>query len=138
MNAAADTITETLQQHKYLTDKELLSIFSLRDIGFCDQDVCCRIKFPERVKLDTIYYLKANERQVLMLYVRDKWKQLKGKVLGGEFSGDDFPKGFRTLLREHLESEITFMEADIESMQDDIAAAEAKCEEYDNILISLE
>lgn len=137
MNPAADKIAETLRQHKYLTDKELLSIFALRDIGFCDRDVCCRIKFPERVNLDTIYYMKENEKAVLVLYVRDKWKKLKGMVLDGEFSGDDFPKGFRTLLRNHLESEVTFIEADIDSMQDDIADAEAKCEEYENVLISL-
>lgn len=137
MNPAATRLAETLRKHKYLTDKELLSIFALRDIGFCDRDVCCRIRFPKRVKLDTIYYLKSNERQVLMLYVRDKWKKLKGKVMGGEFSGDDFPKGFRTLLQEHLENEITFLEADIESMQDDIADAEAKCEEYENVFNSL-
>lgn len=137
MNPAADKLAETLRQHKYLTDKELLALPALRNIGFCDRDVCCRIRFPKRVKLDTIYYLKANERQVLLLYVRDKWKKIKGKVMGGEFSGDDFPKGFRTLLREHLASEVTFMEADIESMQDDIAAAEAKCNEYENVLLSL-
>ena len=137
MTSAADKIAETLQQHKYLTGEELLSIFSLRDIGFCDRDVCCRIKFPKRVKLDTIYYLKANEKKVLMLYVRDKWKKIKGKVMGGEFSGDDFPQGFRTLLKNHLESEMTFVEADIGSMQDDIAVAEAKCEEYENLLRSL-
>lgn len=134
---AADKITEALRQYRYLTDKELLALPALRNLDFCDQDVCCRILFPKRVKLDTIYYLKENERQVLMLYVRDKWKKIKGRVLGGEFSGDDFPKGFRTLLRNHLESEITFMEADIESMQDDISDAEAKCEEYENVFISL-
>ena len=137
MNLAADKITETLRKHKYLTGKELLSIFALRDIGFCDRDVCCRILFPERVHLDTIYYLKANEKRVLERYIRDHWKMIKGKVLGGEFSGDDFPRGFRTALREHLESDITFLEADIGSMQDDIAAAEAKCEDYEAVLYSL-
>lgn len=134
---AADKLTEALRQHKYLTDRELLALPALRNIGFCDRDVCCRIRFPKRVKLDTIYYLKANERQVMVLYIRDNWKTLRGKVLGGEFSGADFPKGFRTLLRTHLASEITFMEVDIGSMQDDIADAEAKCEEYENILLSL-
>ncbi|OEU74060.1 MAG: hypothetical protein BA864_06940 [Desulfuromonadales bacterium C00003093] len=137
MNPAADKITETLRAHKYLTGKELLSIFALRDIGFCDQDVCCRIRFPKRVKLDTIYYLKTNEKQVLERYIHDKWKIIKGKVLGGEFSGDDFPSGFRTLLQDHLESDITFLEADIGSMQDDIADAEAKCEDYEAVLGSL-
>lgn len=137
MNAAAEKIAEVLRQHKYLTAKELLSIFSLRDLEFGDQDVCRRIWFPRRVKLDAIYYLKANEKQVLMLYIRDKWTQIKGRVLDGEFSGDDFPRGFRSLLRDHLESEITFLEADIGSMQDDIAVAEDKCKEYEDVLLSL-
>lgn len=137
MNAAATKIEETLAAHRYLTDKELLSIFALRDIPFCDQDVCRRIRFPKRVRLDTIYYLKANEKQVLMLYIRDKWTRIKGRVLDGEFSGDDFPRGFRSLLRDHLESEITFLEADIGSMEDDIAVAEDKCKEYEDVLQSL-
>jgi hypothetical protein len=137
LNAAAEKIAEVLRQHKYLTAKELLSIFSLRDLEFSDQDVCRRIRFPRRVRLDTIYYLKANEKQVLMLYVRDKWTRIRGRVLDGEFSGDDFPRGFRTLLRNHLESEITFLEADIGSMEDDIAVATDKCEEYDTVLRSL-
>lgn len=137
MTSATDTLTEILQQHRYLTGKELLALPALRNLDFCDRDVCCRIRFPKRVQLDTIYYLKVNERQVLILYIRDKWKKIKGKVMGGEFSGDDFPKGFRTLLREHLESATTFMEADIESMRDDIADAEAKCEEYEDVLRSL-
>jgi len=135
---AATKITEVLRQHKYyLTGKELLSIFALRDIGFCDRDVCCRIKFPKRVKLDTIYYLKANEKRVLAAYITDTWKRIKPKVLDGEFSGDDFPRGFRELLRDHLESEITFLEADIDSMQDDIADAEATAEEYEAVFNSL-
>ena len=137
MTPAADTITETLRKHKYLTGKELLSIFALRDIGFCDRDVCCRIRFPKRVNLGTIYYLKANEKWVLERYIRDHWKLIKGKVLGGEFSGDDFPSGFRTALRERLDHDITFLEADIGSMQDDIASAESKCEEYEAVLYSL-
>ena len=137
MNPAAVKIAETLQQHKYLTGAELLSIFSLRDLEFGDQDVCRRIRFPRRGKLDTIYYLKANEKQVLRLYVRDKWRKIRTKVLGGEFSGDDFPRGFRMLLRNHIESEITFLEADIDSLRDDIAVTEDKCEEYENVLLSL-
>lgn len=136
MNAATK-IAETLRQHKYLTAKELLSIFSLRDLEFSDQDVCRRIRFPRRVKLDTIYYLKADERQVLMLYIRDKWTRIRGRVLGGEFSGDDFPRGFRTLLKDHLKREITFLAADIDSMEDDIAVARDKCEEYEDVLLSL-
>jgi hypothetical protein len=137
MNPATDKIAEALRTHKYLTGKELLSIFALRDIGFCDRDMCCRIRFPTRVKLDTIYYLKENEKRVLERYIHDKWKMIRGKVLGGEFSGDDFPRGFRTALRERLEQDITFLEADIGSMQDDIADAEAKCEDYEAVLCSL-
>lgn len=137
MNSAATKLAETLQQHKYLTGADLLSIFALRDLEFGDQDVCRRIRFPRRVKLNTIYYLKANEKHVLRLYVRDNWKTIKGKVLAGEFSGDDFPRGFRTLLRNHIESEITFLEADIDSLQDDIAVAEDRCREYDDVLLSL-
>lgn len=137
MNAAAAKITENLKQHRYLTGKELLSIFALRDIGFCDRDVCCRIRFPKRVKLDTIYYLKAHEKRVLTMYITDKWKKIKPKVMGGEFSGDDFPRGFRTLLRNHIQGEIDFLEADIGSMQDDIADAEAKIDEYEDVLRSL-
>ena len=137
MNPAADTITETLREHNYLTGPELLALPGLRDIGLCDRDVCCRIQFPKRVKLDTIYYLKENEKRVLVRYIHDKWKTIRGKVLGGEFSGDDFPRGFRAALWDRLESDITFLEADIDSMQDDIANAEAKCKEYEDVLRSL-
>ena len=137
MNAADDKIIETLRQHKYLSAKELLTILSLHDIGFCDRDVCCRLRFPQRVRLGTIYYLKANEKRVLATYIRDHWVRIRAMAFDGELSGDDFPRGFLAALRHRLEQDINFLESDIDSLQEELAEAEAKCEDYEAVLHSL-
>ena len=137
MNAAAAKIAETLKNHTYFTGKELLSIFALRDIGLCDQDVCCRIRFPKRTKLGTLYFLEANEKGVLSAYITDKWGTLKAMALDGEFSRADFPRRFRSILRDHLDREMAYLEGEIGSLQDEIASAEATIEEYDMVLTAL-
>ena len=137
MNTSSIRIREVLRQHKYITSAELLSIHSLRDLPFGDQDVCRRIRFPRAAKLDTIYFLKENKEAVLAAYIRDKWTRIRSNVLGGVFLGDGFSPLFLKVLQEHVDHEITFLEADIGSMEDDISDAQDKIDMYENVSLSL-
>jgi len=137
MNTSSIRIKEVLRQRKYLTSAELLSIFSLRDIPFGDQDVCRRIRFPRAAKLATIYFLEKNEKTVLTAYIRDKWTRIRSNVLDGVFLGDGFSPLFLKVLQEHVDREITFLEADIGSMEDDISDAQDKIDMYEDVSLSL-
>lgn len=130
-------LTATLEKHGYLTGKELSSIFALRDLPFADQDVCRRIRFPHSAGLDTLYFLKEKEEKILTRYVRENWTHIKRKVMAGEFSGGGFSPLFLKVLQEHVDHRITFLEADIGSMEDDIADAQNKIDDYENVSISL-
>ncbi len=129
MNAASDQVVSALE-HSPLTASELHRMLSYRE--FCDCDVCERIIFRTKTSLKNVYYLKANKKNALRLYIQSNWKTIKGMLLGGESGA--FPPTLAKAIDEHINDKINFLEADLGVLQDETEDVEAKIEEYENLV----
>ena len=128
MNAAADQVVTALEKTPLTTD-ELRRRLPYKE--FCDTDVCERVIFRTKTPLKNVYYLKANKKNGLRLYIQANWKTIKGMILSGE-SGV-FPPTLAKAIDEHISDKINFLEADLGSLQDDIDDIEAEIEEYEKL-----
>jgi len=54
--------------------------------------------------------------------------------VGGDF--ELFPRTLAKAINKHIKRNISFLEADLGSLQDDVAEIEAKIEEFDSLQIS--
>lgn len=128
MNAAAEQVMTALEKTPYTAD-DLKRMLSYRE--FCDCDVCERIIFRTKTSLKNVYYLKANKKNALRLYIQANWKTIKGMILSGE-SGS-FPPTLAKTINEHIQNTIYSLEADLGAAQDEVEGAEAKIEEYESL-----
>lgn len=128
MNAAAEQVITALEKTPH-TASELRRILSYRE--FCDCDVCERIIFRTKLPLKNMYYLKANEKKALYLYVQANWLTIREMILSGE-SGS-FPPTLAKAIDKHLDNKLTSLEADLGALQDGIEDVESEIEEYENL-----
>jgi len=128
MNAASAQVVTALG-HSPATTDDLERMLSYT--GFCDCDVCERVIFRTKTPLKNVYYLKANKKNALRLYIQANWKTIEGMILSGE-SGL-FPPTLAKAIDEHINDKVIFLEADLGSLQDDIDDVEANIEKYENL-----
>lgn len=128
MNAASEQVMVALEKTPYTAD-DLKRMLSYKE--FCDCDVCERILFRTKTPLKNVYYLKANKKKALQLYIQANWKTIRGMILSGE-SGS-FPPILAKAIDEHIQNTINFLEADLGAAQDEVEDVEAKIEEYESL-----
>lgn len=129
MNAATEQVMAALEKTPYTAD-DLKRMLSYKE--FCDRDVCERILFRTKTPLKNVYYLKANKKKALQLYIQANWKTIRGMILSGE--SNSFPTTLAKAINEHIRSMIIYLEADLGVLQDETEDVEAKIEEYENLV----
>ena len=128
LNAAAEQVITALGNTALSAD-ELKRRQSYQE--FCDCDVCERIIFRTKTPLESVYYLKANEKKALRLYVQVNWLALKGMILSDE--SNLFPATLAKAVDNYIYTQITSLEADLSYYEDEIVGVEHKIEDYENL-----
>lgn len=128
MNAAAEQVMAALDKTPHTAD-ELRR--NLSYVAFCDCDVCERIMFRTKNPLKNVYYLKADEKKALYLYIQASWLTIMGMILSGE-SGS-FPPTLAKAIDKYIDNQITSLEADLDMLQDDVSDTESEIEKYENL-----
>jgi len=128
MNRAAEQVISALEKTP-CTSGELHRMLSYTE--FCDCDVCERVMFRTKNPLKNVYYLKANKKNALRLYIQANWKTIKGMVLSGE-SGS-FPPTLAKAINKYVDNKIIALEADMGYYQDELADIESKINGYENL-----
>lgn len=130
MNAASEQVIRTLGSIP-VTASDLRRFLAYP--GFCDCDVCERVMFSSKVPLQTVYYLKDHGEQALQTYVRSNWGAIRGMILAGDAAL--FPPTLAKAINEHIKRNMSFLEADLSSLQDEVADTEAKIEEFESLCV---
>lgn len=129
MNTASEQVMTALEKTPR-TASDFHRILSYKE--FCDCDVCERIIFRTKTPLKNVYYLKANKKKALQLYIQANWKTIRGMILSGE--SNSFSTTLAKAINEHIRNKIIYLEADLGAAQDEVEDVEAKIEEYENLV----